>query len=131
MTTYSPATAAVQWNIQNAAFGLLARTGCPTMRLRYEDFTAEPELTLRRIAGFAGLPAQDSYPFLTAGGAQVSARLDGSHSVSGNPMRFTTGQVPISRDEQWQTHMPRARQQAVTALTLPLMAGYGYLGAQS
>jgi hypothetical protein len=131
MTTYSPATAAVQWNIQNAAFGLLARTGCPTMRLRYEDFTAEPELTLRRIAGFAGLPAQDSYPFLTAGGAQVSARLDGSHSVSGNPMRFTTGQVPISRDEKWQTHMPRARQQAVTALTLPLMAGYGYLGAQS
>jgi len=131
MTRYSPATAARQWNVQNAAFGLLARTGCPTMRLRYEDFTAEPELTLRRIAGFAGLPAQDSYPFLTAGGAQVSARLDGSHSVSGNPMRFTTGQVPISRDEKWQTHMPRARQQAVTALTLPLMAGYGYLGAQS
>jgi Sulfotransferase family len=141
MTRYSPATAAMQWNIQNAAFGLLARTGCPTMRLRYEDFTAEPELTLRRVAGFAGLPAQDSYPFLTAdgapsnvapsGAAPVSARLDGGHSVSGNPMRFTTGQVPISRDEQWRTHMPRAQQRAVTALTWPLMAGYGYLGAPS
>jgi hypothetical protein len=141
MTRYSPATAAMQWNIQNAAFGLLARTGCPTMRLRYEDFTAEPELTLRRVAGFAGLPAQDSYPFLTAdgapsnvapsGAAPVSARLDGGHSVSGNPMRFTTCQVPISRDEQWRTHMPRAQQRAVTALTWPLMAGYGYLGAPS
>jgi hypothetical protein len=131
MTRYSPATAARQWNVQNAAFGLLARTGCPTMRLRYEDFTAEPELTLRRIAGFAGRPAQESYPFLTADGASWSARLGGGHSVSGNPMRFTTGQVPISRDEQWRTHMPKAQQQAVSARTWPLMAGYGYLGARS
>jgi hypothetical protein len=131
MTRYSPATAAMQWNIQNAAFGLLARTGCPTMRLRYEDFTAEPELTLRRVAGFAALAAQDSYPFLTTDGASWSARLDGGHSVSGNPMRFTTGQVPISQDEQWRTHLPAAQRRAVTALTWPLMAGYGYLGAQS
>jgi hypothetical protein len=141
MTRYSPATAAMQWNIQNAAFGLLARTGVPVMRLRYEDFTAEPERTLRRVAGFAGRPARDSYPFLTAdggpsgggpsGGAPVSARLEGNHSVSGNPMRFTTGPVPIRSDEQWRTQMPRSQQRAVTALTLPLMAGYGYLGARS
>jgi hypothetical protein len=131
MTRYSPATAAMQWNIQNGAFGLLTRTGCPTMRLRYEDFTAEPERTLRRVAGFAALPAQDSYPFLTADGGSVTARLDGGHSVSGNPMRFTTGPVPITRDEQWRTHMPRSQQRAVTALTWPLMAGYGYLGASS
>jgi hypothetical protein len=136
MTRYSPATAAMQWNIQNAAFGLLARTGVPVMRLRYEDFTAGPELALRRVAGFAGLPAQDSYPFLTAGGgpsgaAPVSARLDGGHSVSGNPMRFTTGPVPVRPDEQWRTRMPRAQQRAVTALTWPLMAGYGYRGVRS
>ena len=132
MTRYSPATAAMQWDIQNAAFGLLARTGCPLMRLRYEDFTSEPERSLRRVAGFAGLPAQDSYPFLTAaGGAPVSAWLDGGHSVSGNPMRFTTGQVPISRDEKWRTHLPGAQRRVVAALTWPLMAGYGYLGAGS
>jgi hypothetical protein len=132
MTRYSPATAAMQWDIQNAAFGLLARTGCPVMRLRYEDFTSEPERSLRRVAGFAGLPAQDSYPFLTAaGGAPVSAWLDGGHSVSGNPMRFTTGQVPISRDEKWRTRLPGAQRRVVAALTWPLMAGYGYLGAGS
>jgi len=131
MTRYSPATAAMQWNIQNGAFGLLSRTGVAVMRLRYEDFTAEPERALRRVAGFAGLPDRDSYPFLTAGGTSVSARLDGGHSVSGNPMRFTTGEVPIRSDEQWRTRMPRAQQRAVTALTWPLMAGYGYLGARS
>ena len=136
MTKYSAATAAMQWDVQNAAFYLLARIGCPAMRLRYEDFTAEPERALRRVAGFAGLPDRASYPFLTSaatpsGVASVSARLGGGHSVSGNPMRFTTGLVPISRDEQWRTRMPRSQQQVVTALTWPLMAGYGYLGAQS
>jgi hypothetical protein len=131
MTRYSPAIAAMQWNIQNAAFGLLARTGVPAMRLRYEDFTAEPEPTLHQIADFAGLPAQDSYPFLTADGTPARAQLGCGHSVSGNPMRFTTGQVPIRADEQWRTRMPRAQQRAVTALTWPLMAGYGYLGARS
>jgi hypothetical protein len=128
MTRYSPATAAKQWNVQNAAFHLLARAGVPTMRLRYEDFTAEPELILHQIAGFAGLPARESYPFLTADGTSWGAHLGGGHSVSGNPMRFTTGQVPISRDEKWRTHMSKAHRRAVTALTLPLLALYGYLG---
>jgi Sulfotransferase family len=131
MTKYSSATAAKQWNVQNAAFHLLARSGVPTMRLRYEDFTAEPELTLHQIARFAGRPAQDSYPFLTTHGTSWAAQLACGHSVSGNPMRFTTGQVLISRDEKWQASMSQAQQRAVTALTLPLLAGYGYLGARS
>ena len=130
MTRYSPATAAKQWNLQNAALHLLPRCGVPTMRLRYEDFTAEPELALRQIASFAGRPARDSYPFLTVDGTSWGAHLGGGHSVSGNPMRFTAGQVPISRDERWRTHMPRAQQRAVAALTLPLLAGYGYLGGR-
>ena len=130
MTRYSPAVAAEQWDVQNAALHLLVRSGVPTMRLRYEDFTAEPELTLHLIAGFAGLPAQDSYPFLTTHGTSWAAHLAVGHSVSGNPMRFTAGQVPISRDERWRTGMSRAQQRAVTALTLPLLASYGYLGGK-
>ena len=130
MTRYSPVMAAGQWNVQNAAFHLLSRSGVPTTRLRYEDFTAEPELTLNQIAGFAGLPARESYPFLTADGTSWVAQLGGGHGVSGNPMRFTTGQVPISRDERWRISMPGAQQRAVTAFTLPLLAGYGYLGGK-
>jgi hypothetical protein len=131
MWTYSPTTAAAQWMAQNAAFHLLARLGCPTMRLRYEDFTAGPEAAMRRVTQFAGLANQDSYPFLgSADGTSCWAQLDGAHGVSGNPMRFATGQVPIRRDERWRTGMPKAQQHAVTALTFPLLAGYGYLGAK-
>jgi hypothetical protein len=129
MWRYSPAVAAAQWTAQNAAFHLLEKLGCPTMRLRYEDLVTEPELATRQVAKFAGLPEQDSYPFL-AEGASNSARLDSAHSVSGNPLRFATGMVPISSDERWRTSMPKAQRRAVTALTLPLLAGYGYLGAK-
>jgi hypothetical protein len=131
MWKYSPAMAAGQWIAQNAAFHLLDRLGCPTMRLKYEDFITGPEPAMRIVTAFAGLPAQASYPFLGADGASHWVQLDGAHSVSGNPMRFATGKIPISQDERWRTSMPKAQQRAVTALTFPLLAGYGYIGAKS
>jgi hypothetical protein len=122
MTRYSPVTAAAQWMAQNAAFHALAG---PVMRLRYEDFTAAPTAALGRMAAFAGLPEPAGYPFLGADWAV----LDGGHSVSGNPLRFVTGKIPVSRDDRWRAGLPDAQRRAVTALTLPLLAGYGYLGA--
>jgi hypothetical protein len=131
MTRYSPAVAAVQWNGQNAAFYLLARLGCPVMRLKYEDFVAAPRAALDRIAAFAGLPAGSGFAFLGTGAGGWSAELELGHSVSGNPMRFATGKVAISRDERWRADMPAGQRRAVTALTLPLLAGYGYYRARS
>ena len=42
------------------------------------------------------------------------------------PMRFTTGRIRIRRDEQWRAALPPGQRRAVTALTLPLLARYGY-----
>jgi hypothetical protein len=131
MTRYSTTQAAGQWNLQNAAFHLLARLGCSTMRMKYEDFAASPEEALHRIAGFAELPASDCYPFMGTTGAARWAQLNKLHSVSGNPMRFTTGKVPIRQDDRWRTAMPKAQQRRVTAITFPMLAGYGYVGAQA
>jgi Sulfotransferase family len=131
MTRYSAATAAGQWTVQNAAFHLLGRRGCPTMRMRYEDFVADPEAAIRGVAGFAGLPGDGGLPFLDTDGTSCWAELSGAHTVSGNPMRFATGKVPIRRDERWRTAMPKGQRRAVTALTLPLLASYGYVGARA
>ena len=49
------------------------------------------------------------------------------HSVSGNPMRFAAGTIPIRLDERWRTGLPGGQRRAVTALTFPLLAGYGYV----
>jgi len=129
MTTYPPARAAGHWNAQNGALQLLARRGTPVLRLRYEDFVAAPEQSLRIAAGFAGITADD-LPVGTgaADGQSRWARLSKSHTASGNPMRFVTGTVPIRGDDRWRTAMPDAQRRTVTALTLPLLSHYGYLG---
>jgi hypothetical protein len=129
MTRYSPAVAAGQWNAQNSAVALLARCGTPTLRVRYEDLIAAPPATLARIAAFAGLPGSaDGPPVIGSDADGYWAELGAAHTVSGNPMRFTTGRIPIRKDERWRTAMPGRQRRTVTALTLPLLARYGYLG---
>jgi len=129
MTTYRPARAATQWNAQNGALQLLARRGTPVLRLRYEDFVATPEQSLRQAARFAGIAAGDlPLGFLGSDGESRYALLSGAHTASGNPMRFATGKVPIRGDDRWRAAMPGAERRMVTALTLPLLSHYGYIG---
>jgi Sulfotransferase family len=129
MTRYSPTVAAGQWNAQNGAVALLARCGTPTLRVRYEDLISAPAATLAQIAAFAGLVVSPGGPPIIGGDASGWwAELGAAHTVSGNPMRFTTGRVPIRKDERWRTAMPARQRRTVTALTLPLLARYGYCG---
>jgi hypothetical protein len=75
------------------------------------------------------VPAGDlSAPFLHADGDEPYADLTTAHTASGNPMRFTTGRLAIRGDDRWRSAMSRQDQRLVTALTLPLLRRYGYLG---
>jgi Sulfotransferase family len=128
MSTYPPASAALRWNLQNSAAALLSQLGTPVLRVRYEDFVRAPAVTLGEIASFAGLPAGPDPGFLgTDGPGRWWAELAATHTASGNPMRFTTGRVPIRYDGTWQTAMLAGNRRTVTALTLPLLMRYGYL----
>lgn len=127
MQTYSPATAAGLWNAQNGALQVLAAEGVPTLRIRYEDLVTEPAAMLRKIAEFAGIAAGDAGPaFLGGEPGAPWAELSTSHTASGNPMRFVTGKISIRSDDRWRTEMPSTQRRTVTALTLPLLATYGY-----
>ena len=129
MATYKPASAALRWNVQNSALQLLSQLGTPTLRVRYEDFVQDPAATLSEIAAFAGLPGGPDFRFLgTDGPGRWWAELAATHTASGNPMRFTTGRVPIRYDSAWQSAMLAGNRRTVTALTLPLLMRYGYLG---
>jgi hypothetical protein len=50
-------------------------------------------------------------------------------------MRFTAGRILVRRDERWRAGrpagLPAAQRREVTALTLPLLAGYGYLAGRA
>jgi hypothetical protein len=127
MASYSPAVAAGQWNAQNGALQLLAREGVPTLRVRYEDLVTAPATILARITDFAGIDScGHEFSFLSTEAGAYWAELHAAHTASGNPMRFTTGKIAIRHDERWRTAMPPGQRRTVTALTLPLLARYGY-----
>jgi Sulfotransferase family len=128
MRTHVPSSSALSWNTQNSALQLLARTGTQTLLVRYEDLANDPGETLRRMAAFAGLPTgATALRFLGGDGTGRWADLSAGHTVSGNPMRFTTGRIAIRPDETWRTQLPAPHRGAVTALTFPLLAYYGYV----
>jgi hypothetical protein len=91
------------------------------MQLRYEDFAADPEVTVSRILAF--LREGGEAPFVDP----ATVLLRPNHIVAGNPSRFTTGRVEIHVDAGWRHSMPRRDQWLTALLTLPLMLRYGYL----
>jgi sulfotransferase family protein len=86
------------------------------LRVRYEDFVREPQETIERICAFAGEPFAGS-PFVSANEVELAP----SHSVAGNPSRFTTGRVVLRPDDEWRTKMRTMDRAVVTAVTWPLL----------
>ena len=122
MTTYAPARTGWHWLSRNLLVHLLAHYSRAYMVLRYEDFVREPHQTLVRIGGFVGTPV-GPVDFLDGS----SATVDLGHGVAGNPMRHDRGKVIVRPDVEWREKMVRSQRLAVTAMTLPLLAYYGYL----
>jgi hypothetical protein len=120
MARYSAGRAAVQWMTQNAGLDALARRGVSTLKVRYEDFVADPDREFGRIADFVG---HDGPP-LDLGGAGVES-VEG-HAVSGNPMRFGSGPVGVRADHRWREELAPWRRCLVEAVTAPVRGRYGY-----
>lgn len=125
MWRIAPHRSAAQWSalqLEVAAIRGLGRA--PSARLRYEDFVADPEGSLITAADALGLP-------LTPADLPV---IDGrlvlapSHGLSGNPSRFRSGEIELRSDDRWASAMPSRDRALVTALTLPMLAAYGYAG---
>ncbi len=90
------------------------------LRLRYEDFCADPQDACLAIMGLLGEqgPAPFEGPDLV--------RVNPGHIVAGNPSRFTVGTVKIRLDEEWRTGMSRRDQRMIGWATYPLRRRYGY-----
>jgi hypothetical protein len=121
MVRFSPTKSSALWNSWNAsAEALWRRTRDKYLRLRYEDFVADPRKSLERILEFVGLTAE----LPLAGEREVMLGI--SHTVSGNPNRFETGAVELRPDHEWISNMRPRHRALVTALTFPLLKHYGY-----
>jgi len=123
MTRYAPARSALLWTAHNAAFTLLRRRGVRVRRLRYEEFLADPQGSLRRLVAFAGIdPSAVDLSWLE----RDQVTLGVSHSAAGNPMRFTTGQLPLRHDDAWRTQLAPRQRAVVNAVCAPMLKAYGY-----
>jgi hypothetical protein len=121
MTRHPVWKAAVLWSVWNTATIRLWGRGA-YLRVRYEDFVADPPGTLRDIAAFAGAGPDAALPFTGDG----TVRLRPTHSVAGNPVRHRTGGVAVTPDDEWRTALSRRAHAVVTALTAPLLLRLGY-----
>ena len=120
MKVTRPTSTAVIWFLTNAMLHLLDDHP-HYMRVRYEDFVANPQETLRRIAGDCGR-ADVSLPFLR----ERSVLLGEAHTVSGNPIRFQQGWTSLTPDLEWRDKLATSDRRIISAVTAPLLAKYGY-----
>lgn len=121
MDVHAPPKSAALWLLFNALCHGLAARGCPSCRVHYEDFAADPAAVLRTV--LAGLGAADvRLDFVR----EQRVTLAPNHTVSGNPMRFAVGEVEIVLDREWRAHMARTDRWLMSALTYPLLRAYGY-----
>jgi len=125
MHRFSPGVAGFYWMLHNAEIDLYGLRHGSTLRLRYEDWVEDPRGSLDEVARFAGLGPEE------AGlGSGSDFDLAVSHTCSGNPMRFRQGPIQLRSDDRWRRLMRRREVLVVSAVTWPLLAGYGYVGAR-
>lgn len=128
MTHQPPAEAAARWVAIQSQAGLLRRCGVPVTRMRYEEFVRHPRQAVAAALDGIGLPAAPADLDHLADGRVV---LGTSHGLSGNPSRFTGGEIALRADETWRARMSRRDRLIVTAIALPLMLRYGIPAAGS
>lgn len=116
--------AAALWATWNLAAEALGRSlGKRYLRVRYEDFMADPAATLRAVTGLIGVP-DAALPLID--GNHHQATLVPSHTVAGNPDRFHDGVVNLSPDDRWKQALSPRDRLTVTAIAAPLMLRYRY-----
>ena len=123
MATWNPTQTAMHWSSENALLDRLTRAGTPTQLVRYEDFADDPRATLTELLAFLGRADDASALSFVEG---HSMHLDPSHTVAGNPMRFTSGRVDVVPDTAWAAKFPQSQQRLVAGLTGPIRRRYGY-----
>lgn len=119
-----PADSSLRWNAWNVAAELYwRRDPRRCYLLRYEDFVDRPRTSVRAILEWIGEGGAE-LPFVS----EHAVELGVTHTVSGNPMRLSSGRTEVAPDDEWRVRMGARDRALVSALTFPLLWRYGYFG---
>lgn len=122
MARYGVVRSSVEWDAYNAILSLDQRRPSSYSVLRYEDLVRAPGKEMSALAKHIGEEAVASELLNTHDAVALSV----SHTVSGNPSRFVTGNTFIIGDAEWQNAMPMRERVITTLLTAPLLYRYRY-----
>lgn len=117
MRRFSPLQSAMDWNGLNLAMEMTGAGRSSVTFARYEDLVRDP------VDWLHGRFPQIAFPDSLSDGL---VPLEANHTVSGNPLRFTTGELKIRPDTEWRDAMRPRDRRLVTAATWPLLVRYGY-----
>lgn len=109
---------AIRWATVNLITEILCRRVGPqrSIRVRYEDFVADPHATVGKIVALVGEKADD----------QSGMRpLSPQHQVAGSRHRMQRS-IVVRKDEKWKNEMPVYKQRLFTLLCGVLLRRYGY-----
>jgi len=116
-------SSSLQWDARNIATEVYLKHKTKRyLMLSYQEMIADPQRCVTRVLNLLGETAT-SLPFVS----RNVAELEASHSVFGNLVRFQTGRVELSEDNEWQSKMKLPDKVVVTALTWPLLLRYRHL----
>ena len=113
----------IRWDILNLEAELLL-SKVPSnrkLRLRYEDFIANPKETSAHVVGFAGQEGIPS-PFID----MRTVVLTENHSLGGNPSKMSVGNVIIQETTDWVSRQKKLDRRVATAVAFPFLRRYGY-----
>lgn len=109
-----------RWVVANLAFAALGRRWPSAyLRLRHEDFLADPEATLRRLEAFLGVSLA-----VPIGRLRADPTFPVTHVPTGNRFRLQ-GEVRL-RNRTESRPLPSAQARAFWRVAGPLAALYGY-----
>jgi hypothetical protein len=91
------------------------------MRLRYGELASSPRRAIGDIVSWLG-DSGVSLDFVDDRGADFQIV---NHTIWGNPDRVKMGRVPIRADLEWREKLRPHEKALVTAMTWPLLLGYG------
>lgn len=115
--------ATLRWDLLNLGSDAIIReTGSNrAMRIRYEDFVAEPRKHVESARILTDEP-RGSSPFVD----DHTVRLRTNHTIAGNPSRFVTGTLRLEDKREWRHAQSRMDRWMTTAIALPFLRRYGY-----
>jgi hypothetical protein len=126
MNTYNPVEMGFRWIAYNLCFHMLGYLGVPRLLMRYERLVTSPRSEIERIAAHLGEEVREEhFAFLNGRGVDLGVH----HTVSGNPMRFDRGTIPLRIDDEWRTRLKPGQKRLISFFTFPLLLRYGYLGS--